>query len=425
MTRTLAVARREYLVRVRSKPFVIGTVVGPLLMAGLMIGPGLLLERNRAQALRVRVVDADGVLGPAVEQALREQRLDDRPAFDVRPGAPGTPARQREQARADVLAGRLDGYVHLPTGGFEGAQAEYYARNVSPQRELREIGRVLERVALLKRLEQAGVPAARAAEFTREHELTTVRVSAGGEREDRGDSFIFALVLMMLLYGATAMWGSALMNGVIEEKTNRVVEVLVSSIPTETLFLGKLLGVGAAGLTQLSVWAGVTALLGLFGAQAALVAGARLPEVPWQVPVLLVVFFVLGFFLYGALFAAVGAAVNSQQEAQSLVFVAMMPLILGTMMFPVVGSRPDSTLATALSLVPFWTPLLMFLRVVLLTPPLWQIGLSIALTLGCVLALNWGAARIYRVGILMYGKRPTLPEILRWLRASRARAGAL
>ncbi len=417
MSRLGPVVRREYLERVRSKPFIIGTVVGPLLLTGFMVGPGVLLDRNRGAALRLAVVDVDGALGTAVEQGLRDHRRDEQPLFDVRPAGAGTPAERRERARADVLAQRLDGYVVLPAGGYERGEAEYHARNVSNLRELRELSRVVERAALQRRLGQAGVAAERVSEFTRAFDLKTVRLSSSGEREDRGTSFILALMLMMLLYSATAMWGSALMNGVIEEKTNRVVEVIVSSIPTTTLFAGKLLGVGAAGLTQFAAWAGVTALFGVFGAQAALLGGMSVPEVPWHVPPLLVAFFVLGFFLYGALFASVGASVNSQQEAQSLVFLAMLPLIVGTMLFPVVASRPDSALATALSLVPFWTPLLMFLRVVLLTPPAWQIALSMVLTLATVVLLNWAAARIYRVGILMYGKRPTLPEILRWMRS--------
>lgn len=415
MSRFWSVVRREYLERVRSKPFIIGTVVGPLLMTGLMVGPGLLLERNRAEALRVSVVDDDGLLGQAVEQGLREHSVDDRPLFDLRSAGNGTPGEQRERARAAVLAQALDGYVHVPAGGFERGEAHYYGRNVSNLRELRELRRVVERAALVQRLGRAGVAPERTGEFTREFDLKTVRLSGSGEREDRGDSFLFSVLLVMLLYVAVAMWGSALMNGVIEEKTNRVVEVIVSAIPTPTLFAGKLAGVGAAGLTQFAVWAGVTALFGAAGVQAALMGGVSLPEVPWHVPLLLVVFFVLGFFLYGALFAAVGASVNSQQEAQSLVFIAMLPLILGTTLFPVVASRPDSALAVTLSLVPFWTPLLMFMRVVLLTPPVWQVALSIVLTLLTIVGLNWGAARIYRVGILMYGKRPTLPEILRWV----------
>jgi ABC-2 type transport system permease protein len=131
-----------------------------------------------------------------------------------------------------------------------------------------------------------------------------------------------------------------------------------------------------------------------------------------------VVFFLLGYFLYAALYAAIGSAVNTIQEAQSLVFPVIMPLVISIMFFPVVLQSPDSPLAVGLSLFPFATPLLMFLRITVLTPPLWQIALSIALTLATIVLVTWGSSRIYRVGILMYGKRPTFPEMMRWLRHS-------
>ncbi len=153
------------------------------------------------------------------------------------------------------------------------------------------------------------------------------------------------------------------------------------------------------------------------GAYGAATAGPRtIPELPPLLLVSFVVYFLLGYFLYGSLYAAVGSAVNTQQEAQSLVFPAMMPLILAFMCFPVVLGSPDGTLSVVLSLIPVFTPLLMFLRITAVTPPSWQIALSIALTLGTIAFTTWGASRIYRVGILMYGKRPTFPEMLKWAR---------
>jgi ABC-2 type transport system permease protein len=205
------------------------------------------------------------------------------------------------------------------------------------------------------------------------------------------------------------------MSGVIEEKGNRVVEVIVSSIPTRSLFAGKLLGVGAAGLLQFLVWTLSLALVALYAAGAAAAGAVGLPEIPALLLVSFVVFFLLGYFLYAALYAAVGAAVNTVQEAQSLVFPVLLPLVVGMMFFPAVIQSPDSALAVALSLVPPLTPLLMFLRISVVTPPAWQILLSVLLTTAAIAAVLAVAARIYRVGILMYGKRPTFPEIVRWV----------
>jgi ABC-2 type transport system permease protein len=223
-------------------------------------------------------------------------------------------------------------------------------------------------------------------------------------------------MLLTMLYTTVAMWGAAIMNGVIEEKSNRVVEVIVSSIPTSALFGGKLIGVGGAGLTQFLVWALTMAAVAAYGAAMAGGTGTAMPELSPLLLVSFVVYFLLGYFLYGALYAAVGSAVNTQQEAQSLAFPVMMPLILGFVFFPVVLGSPDSPLSVTLSLIPFFTPMLMFLRITAVTPPTWQIVLSLVLTLATVVLVTWAAARIYRVGILMYGKRATFPEMLRWMR---------
>jgi ABC-2 type transport system permease protein len=141
-----------------------------------------------------------------------------------------------------------------------------------------------------------------------------------------------------------------------------------------------------------------------------------MPEVSALLLASFVTCFVLGYFLYGALYAAVGATVNSQQEAQTLVFPVMAPLLAAFLFFPAVLGAPDSTLATTLSLVPFFAPILMFLRVAASPPPPWQLALCVALCLATITLVTWLAARIYRVGILMYGKRATLPEIARWIR---------
>jgi ABC-2 type transport system permease protein len=140
-----------------------------------------------------------------------------------------------------------------------------------------------------------------------------------------------------------------------------------------------------------------------------------MPEVSALLLVSFVACFLVGYFLYGALYAAVGAAVNAQQEAQSLVFLVMAPMLTAFLFFPAVLGSPDSALSTGLSLVPFFAPLLMFLRVAAAPPPAWQLVLCLALSLATILAVTWVAARIYRVGILMYGKRATLPEIVRWV----------
>jgi ABC-2 type transport system permease protein len=226
---------------------------------------------------------------------------------------------------------------------------------------------------------------------------------------------MMSVVLLMMLYTTMLMWGQAVLSGVIEEKGNRVVEVIVSSIPGVQLLAGKLIGVGGAGLCQLLVWTASLAVVGFYGGTAAAAGGLDLPDVSWPLLASFVVFFLLGYFLYAGMYAAVGAAVNTVQEAQQLVFPVLMPLVAGLMFFPAVIQSPDSTLSTVLSLIPLLTPLIMFLRISVVPPPAWQVALSVLLTLAAIAGVAWVAARVYRVGILMYGKRPTFPEIVRWI----------
>jgi len=211
------------------------------------------------------------------------------------------------------------------------------------------------------------------------------------------------------------MWGQALMTGVIEEKSSRVVELAVSAMSPWDLLLGKLVGIGSAGLTQLAVWVASLVVLAAYSGSF-LPSDTAMPEITPLILASFLIYFLLGYFLYAALYAAIGASVNTMQEAQSLVFPVLMPLIGSVMFFPVVLQSPDSTFSVVLSLIPFATPLLMFLRITVLTPPLWQIALSIVLTTLTIGAVTWVSARIYRVGILMYGKRPTFPEMVRWVR---------
>lgn len=417
-----AVVRREYLERVRTKGFVIGTVLGPLLMGGMMIVPAL-AARSGGKPLRVAVLDGTGTLQAAVEEGLRAARFDGKARFDVQP-APGAEAGPAAAATAGtseaplkkaVLDGRLDGYLHLPADAVAAGTASYYGRNVSNRIDLRTMERTVSGVLVGRRLTGAGLDPARVKDLTKELDLKTIRLSEKGEREDQGAAMIFSIIMLMILYMSILLWGQAVMTSVIEEKTSRVVEVMAAGVSPTTLLAGKLLGVGAAGLTQFLVWA-----ISLFGVSA-FAAGAAMgsfsmPEVTPLMLVSFVLFFLLGFLFYAALYASIGAAVNTVQEAQSLAFPVLLPIILAMVCFPAVLEAPDGVLAVTMSMIPGMSPLIMFLRIVVLTPPLWQIALSIALLALGILGVVWVAARVYRVGILMYGKKPTFPELVKWVR---------
>jgi len=210
------------------------------------------------------------------------------------------------------------------------------------------------------------------------------------------------------------------MRSVLEEKTSRIVEILISAVRPFQLLAGKILGVAGVAFTQYLIWVASAALLGTYGAVAVntLRPTADFPHIHLSAALLIypAIYFVLGYLLYATLFAAVGAAVSSEQDAQQLQVIIMLPLIFSFVMFNMVIRDPSSRTVVLLSEIPFFTPIMMVLRIACETPPFWQIGLSFVLLGLTAAGVAYVSARIYRVGILMYGKRPSVVELIRWLK---------
>jgi ABC-2 type transport system permease protein len=214
------------------------------------------------------------------------------------------------------------------------------------------------------------------------------------------------------------------MRSVIEEKSSRVIESVIASVKPFHLMAGKILGVGALGLTQYSLWALVMGLLSLYGVKftalfasdPATAANLTMPTVAPGILLFFILFFVLGYFLFSAIFAGLGAMVNSDQEAQQLVFPVIMLVIIPFLCTFYIIENPDTQMSVVLSLIPFFAPMTMFARIVVLTPPAWEIALCLALLVATIVGTIWLVGRIFRVGVLMYGKRPSLPEVIKWIR---------
>ena len=276
------------------------------------------------------------------------------------------------------------------------------------------------------RIRQAGFDQELVESITREVNLTTFKIGPGGEKkEERGQTFIVAYILVFFLYMAMILYGNFVLRAVIEDKSSRVVELLVSSIDPFKLMAGKIFGVGAVGLTQFIIWALAAALimvysgalLGLFGVDP---TGKNLPilELDMTILVYFVVFFVLGYILYATLYAAIGAMVNSEQEAQQLISPLILLLVIPMIMIAYIIGNPHTPTSIAFSMIPFFSPMIMFTRIVVDVPPTIEILVSIGILIASILLLIYLSAKIFRVGILMYGKRPTLPEVMRWIRQS-------
>jgi ABC-2 type transport system permease protein len=230
-------------------------------------------------------------------------------------------------------------------------------------------------------------------------------------------SFILSYILTFTLYMTMIFYGYYVMRGVLEEKSSRIVEVIVANVRPMELMLGKIFGVGAVGLTQYAIWviaAMNLAVPGMMGFAAIEGSSALLSPV---LLIFFVVFFVLGYFQFASIYAAVGAAFNTEEEAQQMQTAVSMTMVIPLVMMVPVMANPDSTLAVVLSLVPLFAPVLFFVRMSVQMPPVWQTALCLVLLVGSIFAIARVAAAIYRVGILMYGKRPTVREIVAWMRS--------
>jgi ABC-2 type transport system permease protein len=417
------VGKREYLTRLRGWGFWVATIGLPLFMAAVMVLPSLMLMRSRS-AHRLAIVDTTGEIAPALAEKLaRAQRNNEggivQFAVRVLPPERGAAA-QRTRLDRMVLGEEIDAWVWLDRDALERGRVEYHAESVSSWITQSLLERALSDAVNAWRLRQAGYDSKVISELTRGVDLDTQRVSEEGSRAEAGvGGFALAMGLFFMLYMTLIIYGTQVMQGVLEEKSSRIVEVVTSAVRPLELMAGKLGGIGLVGLTQVAIWMAAGAVLtapGLLASAASLPEGVHLPTLTFGIVLHFFALFLIGYFLFASLYAMVGAACNDMREAQQLASFAIIFLIAPMFFFMQVINDPDGRLAVVTSLIPFFTPLVMMLRIALKTPPLWQLALGYALSLATIAGLVWVCARVYRVGILMYGKRPTLQELWRWVR---------
>ncbi len=425
MRKIWLIIKREYLVRVRTKGFIIGTIALPLFAIGMMVIPILVAKRQTTQTQQIAILDETGTLAPAIAQKLNATPARGKAVFRVErtltsPASEDISSLRRE-LHADVNEGRLDGYLYLPRDILDGKPADYYSKN--PAGNMMDFGtlrRAVSDAVVAWRLREHGIPVDRLSDLIKGVEVSFIRVTREGEVEEKGQTFMIAISLAMVLYLSLIVYGVMTMRSVLEEKTTRVVEVLVSSLQPYQLLMGKVLGVAAVGFTQYLIWAICGGLLAGYGSAmaAALSPEAPVPRIhiPPSMLVYSVIFYLLGYFLYASLYAAAGSMVSSEEEAQQVQMPMTLLIVVSFMLFTAILRNPNSPTSIVLSLIPFFAPILMILRIALQTPPFWQIALCIALMMVSTLGIVKVSARIYRVGILMYGKRPSLVELWRWLR---------
>jgi ABC-2 type transport system permease protein len=424
-----AVIRREYVERVRTKAFWIATLLIPFFFF-ILIGIQIAVSGRAGGERRVAVVDLTGDLyEPLVKdlasQEANKQLAGKRPLHWVleKRSIVGDLATTKKALEKEVLAKKIGAYLILDPAKLQKDEVEYYSTTVSEFVALTQLERALTRIRLREKIAQRRLPGDLASELEKRIDLKAFKVTESGTAEEKGAGIIAALVFFFLMYSTFFMYGYQVMRGVIEEKSSRIVEVIIASVRPTELMLGKIFGIGLVGLTQYSVWALLAMNLSLPAVATAMATtdmGA--PRIPISMVCFFILFFILGYFLYASVYTAIAAPFNTDQEAQQLAMIPMVLIVSSIAVYPAVMNNPSGGIAVLFSLIPFTAPLTMFLRTALSVPPLWQIAASIVLLLSTTVGLAWFAGRIYRVGILMYGKKPTIPEILRWVRYSPGKA---
>ena len=422
MRKILAVVRREFVERVRTKWFWIGTVLGPLFFGGMIL-VRLLNGEHSGVERRVAVIDqTTGGTGARLVDGLSASL--ERFHFVRVPSSP----RAVDSLTNVVIAKDLDGFLLVSDSTLDDGSVEYRGSNVSSLADMEELRSTLGRQVFAVRLERHGIDPAvvRDAELTvamATHKIRGTKVT--GESGEQAFTLSFAMAIILFL--AIVLYGVNVMSSVLEEKTTRIVEVLVSSLRPFQLMLGKVLGAGAVGIVQLTVWLlSVKVLAGQQERLAAWVGGDRggaqapalvLPQVPAATMAVFVVYFLLGYFLYAAVFAAVGAISGTEQEARQAQTPVTLLLMVPYLSVFAILNDPNSISARWFTFVPFWSPVAAPVRWSAAPIPPAELATSILILLLSVLLVTWVAARIYRVGILMTGKRPSVREIIRWVRA--------
>ena len=441
MRKFFAVVKREYIQRVRTKFFVVATILGPLMMAAFTIVPALMFGIKAGGPTRIAIVDQTGKMYDRVARELTGDRSAPNNAPTQDPNQPsqltGTPKERLNQGGNSIqgnfaveevrLGGRsldevrrvldarvtrkdLDGYIILPPNLLKDEQPEFSARNTADVFTQSRIENSISRAVRSQRLVENGIDEERVEKMS---EPVSLKTTGAGGKESKGESsFYLVFGLGLLIYMSVLLYGQFVLGAVIEEKETRIAEILFSSMRSFPLMMGKLIGVSFVALTQLGIWA--MAFLGI----SVWAAGSSI-AIPHISPVLFlyfVLYFLMGYFIYATVYAVVGSMVTTTQEGGQLALPVVLMLVAGFYLSFSIIRSPNSSLAFWASMFPFFAPITMLVRIVTETPPLWQILLSLAIEVATVVGLMWVASRIYRVGMLMTGKKASIPEVWRWVR---------
>ena len=408
------IAKREYLEQVRGKAFKVTTVLIPLVFIGIFALIAI-AGKNSGVGKHIVIATAD----PALAKRIREPLIADKDAqMTVGVLAPAT-QNDRHRLLEEVDQKQIDGFLWLEAPANGPTKATFESRSSGDFATEGRVQNAVNHALVEERLAARGISTGDVEELTKPIDLGTVQVKNGKETVSSALSTFWAAYAMAFLLSFTVvMYGMNVGRSVIQEKTSRIFEVMLATVRPGDLLAGKLIGIGAVGLTQITIWLVAAGLFAGSALGARTLAGDLKVHVSGPEVVLFCLYFVLGYALYSTLFAGLASTCDTEQELQQYSPLAAVPIWLSFGMIAFIVSNPNSIWSVAISMFPPCAPITMFLRLASQFPPYWQIALSLGLMAVSVYILLWLASRIYRVGILMYGKRATLPEMLRWLRYS-------
>ena len=434
----VAIILREYKQIVKKKSFIIATILTPALMAGFIFIPMLLTKVGREEKV-IKIADYSDMIradfiklsgnNEYIKDKLKLRFISDKKLIPEQDSLIKSYEKSIKEKRtedfkladsykSEILDKKIDGLLIIPSDIEDSRRIYFCAQNISDFELNRFINssvkKVLSTKILKEKIEDPGiVEIVEKATADIMPDLFIIK-EEGATKSSSGTAYMMSIFMLTILFSVLMGYGQLIMRGVIEEKNNRIVEVLISSTNTQSLFYGKIIGIGLAGLTQVGIWMVMGwVLMGKFTLG---IDKSILNFLTLELGIYFVIFFIIGYFMYSILFSIVGASVNTDQEAQQyaapITYLLIIPFMIGIM----VTQNPNTPLVVGTSLFPLFTPTLMFMRISVATPAFSEILLSIAISVGFTILLAWLGAKIFRVGILMYGKKPSVKEIVRWIK---------
>lgn len=403
MRKTLLIIQREYLSRVKKKSFLLMTLLVPLLFMGMTGLVAYLTQTGGDAITEIAVIDENGGFGSQLKNSKSLVFTPTSESF----------------SDAKLTARKNESFVlFIPKNVREGVKVQLVSEKKAPMFVTNEIENQINNILRYKLLEEAGINIATLESIKADVGIEYKELTDEGEKETNASAaYAISFSAAILIYICLFIYGAQVMRGVIEEKTSRIVEVIISSVKPFQLMLGKIVGIGLVGLTQFMLWILLSSLATKVTSAEILPGNviSALQTIPvGYVLVTFLIYFLGGYLLYSALFAAVGSAVDNETETQQFMFPITLPLLFTYIMaFSFIVNNPNSTLSVWLSMIPFTSPIAMMVRIPFGVPD-WQLYLSVTLLVAGFIFTTWVAARIYRVGILMYGKKTNYRELIKW-----------